>query len=201
MTVSGALLSNRAIAKSLLESLDAKRIAASDDPVEVGLAVSVGIRAAHLLGVEILQTVAEAFPASIQGLLFQPGANTDIDRDAFVADEEFIDFVDLIDILCEEKCECVAPQLHRGWQDKTQSCREARSIARKAVGYSIGERLRESLLEAVSIQNRLMRVPAPVQLSAGKARDTFANLLGLIERLAPPEMADEFRPLLKSLRS
>ncbi len=200
MTVSGALLSNRAIAKSLLESLDAKRIANTDDPVEVGRAVGVLIRAAHLLGVEALQTVAHAFPASIQGLLIQPEANIDVDRDAFIGDEDFIDFVDLIDILCEEQSECVAPQLHRGWQDKTQSCRQVRSIACKAVGYSIGERLRESLLHAVSIQNRLMRVPAPVQLSTGKTRDALASLLDLIEHLVPPEIADEFKPLLKSLR-
>ncbi len=200
MTVSGALLRNRAIAKSLLESMASNRIAASADPVEVGQAVAISIRVAHLLGVEILQSVADEFPANIQELLNVPETEIDTDRDAFIREADFISFLELVDIFSDEESACVAPALHRGWQDKTESCRQARRIARQALGYSIGERYRESLLDAVSIQNRLTRVPAPVQLSTGMCRIAFTGLLGLIERLIPAAKADELKPLLDSLR-
>ncbi|MCP4603663.1 MAG: hypothetical protein GY847_24625 [Proteobacteria bacterium] len=200
-TSSGVFSSNRAIAERLLKSLVQSQLAASDDPIELAYAVGIEIRAAHLIGMEHINAVSHEFPASIQGLMDLPEPEIDTDRDAYVESHDYIGFLELIDILSEEESECIAPHIHRGWQDKVQSCREARGIARNATKYSIGTNYREWLLKAMAIHNRVFHVPAPVQLHSTKVRTALSSVLDLIERLAiPPVKSEELTSLINSLR-
>ncbi len=193
--------SNRAIAERLLKSLVDSRAAASNHPIEIAHAIGIGIRAAHLLGIEHIKSVSHDLPPSIQALMDLPEANMDPERDAFIESREYIGFIELIDILSTQESECVAPHLHRGWQDKVQSCREARKTAHKVVGNVIVTNQRESLLLASATYNRVFLVPAPVQLIPAKVRTALASIIGLIERLAiPPVESSELTSLLNSLK-
>ena len=109
-----SILYRPAMIESLLVGLERSGLAASDDPMDLAQAVGLGIRAAHLLGYEIIKQVADEFPASIQGMMDFSDPQIDVARDAFTQAYDFVGFVEMLDIISQEESECVAPHLHRG---------------------------------------------------------------------------------------
>jgi hypothetical protein len=191
---------NLQIATRLLESLTRNKMAASEDPVEVAQAIGVGIRVAHLLAYERIKSLRGEFPASIHAMMDLPEERIDSERDAFTEPLDYIDFVDMLDILSDAQLDCISPHLHRGWQDKAQSCRNARRVAKGAVGFSVGFRFRGGLLAAAAIYNRIFGVPAPVRVSLDETRTAFSSILQLTEALVPPAQKDRFEPLIEALQ-
>ncbi len=191
---------NVTIALRLLNRLERTKLAAADDPFELSDALGMAIRAAHVLGHEHLMQVAQELPASVQSMMELPEPSLDAGRDAFVEPLDYIDFVDILDVISDENLDCVAPHLHRGWQDKKESCRNARRATKGSVGFSIGFRFRESLLQAAAIYNRVFLVPAPVELEINEVKTALSSVLELIENLAPKDKKAAFEPLLLSLQ-
>jgi hypothetical protein len=195
------VIDNVTIALRQLERLERSTLAASGDPFELSEALGMAIRAAHVLGHEHLIKVEHELPASIQSMMELPEPKLDAGRDAFVEPLDYLGFVDILDTISDANLECVAPRLHRGWQDKRESCRNTRRAAKQSVGFSIGYSFRESLLEAAAIHNRVFLVPAPVELTLGKVKTAFASVLQLTEAFIPKDKAEVFQSLIFSLRT
>lgn len=170
-------------AERLLALLERTRLGESSEPLEVGAAIGLAIRTAHVLALERLAGVAAEFPATIQALLTAPDPVVDTARDALEDTQGVLDFRDLIDLLSVTGLECVAPRLHRGWQDKVQSCQTARRAAQGAVGFGIDGERRRSLLAGLAIYHRLFVFPPPVRPDVEDARAALAGLLRLVEQL------------------
>ena len=173
----------RMIAQGLLASLARTRLAGSEDPLDIAQALALRIRAALLLGLERIAAVAGEFPATIQALMNVPTANIEAARDALTQPQDYLGFIDLLDLLSDDSLDCVSPRLHRGWQDKAQSCSEARRLSRAAVGFSIDAIHRDSLLLALAIYQRIFCIPPPVQLGPEDARAALKAVDDLIDRI------------------
>ena len=70
----------------------------------------------------------------------------------------------VLDLLSDDALECVAPGMHRGWEDRRFSCRRSRETASEAVGYRIPPDDREALLLLSAYRNRVFRLPPPVRV-------------------------------------
>lgn len=171
------------IAEGLLAGLARTRLAESEDPLEIVQALALRIRAALLLGLERIAAVAGEFPATIQALMSVPAESIEAARDALIQPQDYLGFIDLLDLLSDDSLDCVSPRLHRGWQDKKQSCLDARRLSRGAVGFALDAARRESLLLALAIYQRVFCVPPPVQLVIEDARAALKAVGGLIDRL------------------
>jgi hypothetical protein len=176
-------MDGKLIAEGLMASLARTRLAESEDPLEVAQALALQIRVALLLGLERIGAVAGEFPATIQALLSIPAESIEAVRDALVEPQDYLGFLDLLDLLSEEDLGCVSPRLHKGWQDKVQSCREARRLTRGAVGFSIDAAQRESLLLALAVHRRVFCGPPPVHLGLEESRAALKAAGDLIDRL------------------
>ncbi len=187
------------MAKTILASAARSGLGRSDQPEDLMQALLLSTRAAHLLALHKIQAVRAKFPATLQALLSQPDPAIEVTRDAFTEPRDFICFDDLLDLLSAEALPCTAPRLHRGWQDKKQSCRDARKITAGAVGLSLQPDERDALLEGWALQNRFFFMPPPLQLSADQVVRCLPPVLGLIKRLAPDELADEIAHSLEEI--
>jgi hypothetical protein len=177
-------LDTRAMAANMIAGIAKSGLAASSEPLEVAQALAMAIRAAQLHCLGRLARVVSGFPATIQALMTLPEPGIDTDRDALAESQDFLGFLDMLDLLSGELLECLAPRLHRGWQDKVQSCRAARLLTLEAVGFELDEEQRASLLSALACVNRVFVVPPPVRLSPDEVREALEAVLGLIARLA-----------------
>jgi len=137
--------------------------------------LDLGARALEILAVHRLQEVKADFPATIGAQLELPEPEVDVHRDA-VEIPSTLSFTDVIDLLSEESLDCVAPRLHRGWEDRRFSCRRSRKTAREALGSTLGRDEREDFLTLAAYRNRLFRSPPPVRLSTTAVLDAFAAL-------------------------
>ncbi len=194
------VIDNVPIALRLLQRLEQSRFADSDDIFEASEALGLVVRAAHLLGHQHLKKIEQELPSSMQTMMELPDLKLDAGRDAFVEPLDYLSFVDILDAISDENLECVAPHLHRGWQDKKQSCRNARRATKQCVGFSIEYRFRERLLQAGAIYNRVLLVPAPVELNLSEVKTAFSSVLILIENLIPKDKKDLFEPVILSLQ-
>lgn len=185
-----------ALTEGLLKCLVDKELAFSDDPLEVALAIAQGLRVAQLLALNPLLDAIDEFPATIQALLVLPEPALNPSQDIKVEEQDVLRFIDILDLLSDEREECIAPWLHRGWQDKSQSCRDARRLARAQVGVSLDAPFRKLLLKAKAICNRVFMVPPPVRIDLVQARSALAGLLRLIEMLLPEQGGERLAALI-----
>jgi len=126
---------------------------APGDLVALCECLDLGLRAAEILVVHRLQPVKDRFPATIGVQLELPDAEVDVYRDAVNAPKG-IQFTDVIDLLSDEELECVAPRLHRGWEDRRFSCRRSRATANEVLGVSLDETSRDRMLLLAAYRNR-----------------------------------------------
>lgn len=145
--------------------------------------LDLGIRAAEILVVQRLQPIRDRFPATIGLLLDSPSAEIDVYRDA-IANPRALGFTGALDLLSEETLDCVAPSLHRGWEDRAFSCQRSRKTALEAIGIRLSDDEREQLLKLSAYRNRIFRLPPPVRLNPAEIRDAFGSLQRLVEGLA-----------------
>lgn len=144
--------------------------------------LELGLRAAEILVVQKLQPVRGRFPATIGMMLESPEAEVQVYRDA-VEIPHAIQFTEALDLLSEEKLECVGPALHRGWEDRRFSCRRSRKLSLEAIGFTLNDEERENLLTLSAYRNRLFRLPPPVRIEPETIRDAFGTLVKLVEKL------------------
>ena len=156
---------------------------ASDDFVSMCEALDLGLRAAEILVTHRLQPVKAQFPATIGIHLDTPSPEVDAHRDAVTVPSS-LPFTAVLDLLSGEEMECVAPGLHRGWEDRRFSCRRSRVTAREALGITLDGEEREKLLLLAAYRNRIFRSPPPVRVVRGEIVAAFPALNRLVESLS-----------------
>lgn len=172
-------------ARRLWDGAVKARARADDDLVALCESVDLGLRAAELLVGSALEGVKSEFPATIALLLDRPEAEVDAHRDATNVPAT-LGFTEVLDLLSAGELECVAPGLHRGWEDRRFSCRRSRETAQQAMGVSLDGEARERLLVLTAYRNRLFRSPPPVRVLPGHILDAFGSLEDLMGKLLQP---------------
>lgn len=180
-----AELDDLALARALIVNLESADLAGAEQAVDLVRAVDLAIRAAQLLVFRSLYEHRGRFPATVQTLLSRPGEDLQVSRDAQASPGETLGFINILDMLSDHSLPCVSREMHRGWQDKKQSCRLARQITTAELGFSLDQTQRDLLLLALALRNRVMRMPPPVSLDRTAAREALAAVLDLVESLAP----------------
>lgn len=146
-------------------------------------ALDLGLRAVEVLAFRRLEGARDQFPAPIAALFDSPGPEIDVERDA-VESPRALGFTDVLDLLSDDELECVAPDLHRGWEDRRFSCRRSRATARRALEIQLGAEERRPLLLLAAYRNRIFRRPPPVRLVTADIRRAFPALRALVARLS-----------------
>lgn len=155
---------------------------AADDFVSLCEALDLGLRAAEILVTHRLQPVKDQFPATISVQLDTPSPEVDALRDAITVPTS-LPFTAVLDLLSGDEMECVAPGLHRGWEDRRFSCRRSRVTAGEALGITLSEEERDQLLLLSAYRNRIFRSPPPVTVAQGEILGAFPALNRLVEAL------------------
>lgn len=156
----------------------------SDELVPLCESIDLGLRAAEIRVVQLLQPVKDEFPATIASLLEMPHPEVDPRRDAIEVPRA-LEFLDLVDLLSAESLDCVSPELHRGWEDRRFSCQRSRETAQEAVGVVLDAGRQADFLLLTAYRNRIFRLPPPVQIVPGDIREAFRSLEGLMGELLP----------------
>lgn len=162
-------------------ALEARK-AAADDVVSLCESLDLGLHAAEILVIQLLQPIKDQFPATIGLQLEMPTPEVDAHRDG-MATPKTLDFTDVIDLLSDEELECVSPGMHRGWEDRRFSCRRSRAAAQGAVGLRLTADEQQQLLLLAAYRNRLFRSPPPVRVVPGEILTAFQSLERLVEGL------------------
>jgi len=158
--------------------------AAATDLVALMEALDLGIHAAEVLVVHLLQPVRERFPATIGAQLASPAPDVDPHRDGIHV-PHVLQFVDAIDLLSDDGLECVSPGMHRGWEDRRFACQRSRTAARETVGVTLSAGEQEQLLLLAAYRNRLFRCPPPVRVVPPDIHRALPALEHLVRRLLP----------------
>jgi hypothetical protein len=154
------------------------------DLVSLCESLDLGLHAAEILVIQLLQPIKEQFPATIGVLLSLPQPDVDVQRDGINVPKA-LQFHDVIDLLSGEALECVSPGLHRGWEDRRFSCRRSRAAAQGEIGLTLSAEEQEQLLLLAAYRNRLFRCPPPVRVVPREVRAAFPALKRLVEGLLP----------------
>jgi ribosomal protein S12 methylthiotransferase accessory factor YcaO len=183
------------MAGGLLAALEESGAGRAENPLDQAAGLQQAYRAFHLLILDRLYPIKDQFPVTNQALMAVPNATIDPVRDSLAHPADFLAPIDLIDLISDEGLPCVAPHLHRGWQDRTESCRHARQLSSSVVGFSIDREEREALLAGLAVCNRVSVLPPPLELEPESVHRAYGPVLRLIERLA--EGSDD--PVFKNL--
>jgi hypothetical protein len=158
------------------------RDAAVDDLVSLYESLDLGLHAAEILAIHLLQPIKDDFPATIGVQLNMPMPEVDPHRDGIHV-PKVLQFTDVIDLLSAEQLECVSPGMHRGWEDRRFSCNRSRTAAQEAIGVTLTADEQIQLLLLAAYRNRLFRCPPPVRVVPGEIRPAFKVLERLVEGL------------------
>ncbi len=169
-------------ARRLWKGALAAREAATDDLVSLCESLDLGLHAAEVIAIQLLQPIKENFPATIGVLLNLPLPEVDPHRDGINV-PKVLEFTAIIDLLSAEELECVSPGMHRGWEDRRFACRRSRTAAQEAIGVTLSAEDQEALLLLAAYRNRLFRCPPPVRIVPGEIRSAFQGLERLVEGL------------------
>ena len=169
-------------ARRLWAGAQAARAAASTDLVALIETLDLGLRAAEVLAIRLLQPVKEQFPATIAVQLATPTPEVDRHRDGIHV-PKVLQFTDVIDLLSADDLECVSPGMHRGWEDRAFACRRSRGVARGTIGVTLTTGDQADLLLLAAYRNRLFRCPPPVQVVPADIQAALPVLDRLVERL------------------
>ena len=158
------------------------RASAASDVVSLCESLDLGLHAAEIMVIQLLQPVKDRFPATIGLQLNMPTPEVEPHRDG-VNVPPTLEFTDVIDLLSAEHLECVSPGMHRGWEDRRFSCRRSRSAAQEAIGITLSDDDQEKLLVLAAYRNRLFRCPPPVRIVPGDILVAYESLERLVEGL------------------
>jgi len=158
------------------------RKAASTDLVSLCEALDLGLHAAEILVIQLLQPMKDEFPATIGLQLNLPVPEVDPVRDG-IQIPRVLQFNEAIDLLSGEGLECVSPGMHRGWEDRMFACGRSRATAQAAIGITLSAEDQEQLLLLAAYRNRLFRCPPPVRVVPGEILSAYERLERLVEGL------------------
>lgn len=165
--------------EEVLRGLERGGLVASDAPLELATALLLAGRAAQLQLLGAVRAVKDDLSALIQALLAEPGSALSPERDGLADPAEALLLEDLLDLISVEEAPCIAPRLHRGWQDRRQSCRDARRACTASAGLSVDETRRAALLEGLALIKRVFQLPPPLELDAAALRRGLTAFLEL----------------------
>ena len=148
-------------ARRLWSGALAARAEAGNDLVALCESLDLGLRAAEILTVHLLNPIRDQFPATIALQLEMPKPDVEPQRDGIQVPKA-IQFNEVIDLLSDPELECVSPGMHRGWEDRRFSCRRSRVTAQEATGVTLTAEEQLQLLTLAAYRNRLFRTPPPV---------------------------------------
>lgn len=169
-------------ARRLWQAADTARERAGEDLVALCEALDLGLRAAEILVIEKLSPVKDQFPATIAIQLERPRPEVDTTADATTVPNS-LQFTEILDLLSAEDLECVAPGLHRGWEDRRFSCKRSRATAQGTLAVRLEEDQRSDLLLLSAYRNRIFRAPPPVRVVPGEIVSAFDSLSRLMRQL------------------
>ena len=144
--------------------------------------LDLGLRAVEILVIQRLQPIKEQFPATIALQLQLPVPEVEAYRDA-VTVPKALQITEILDLLSAKALECVAPRLHRGWEDRRFSCQRSRQTAQEAVGLTLETAERDQLLLLTAYRNRLFRYPPPIRIVPAEILAAFPALRRVVEAL------------------
>lgn len=175
-------LEPREEAQRLWQGAIEAREGAAEDMISLFEALDLGVRAAESLVIEKLNPIKDEFPATIAIQLERPAPEVDTVEDA-IAVPHSLQFTDIVDVVSAQELECVAPGLHRGWEDRRFSCKRSRATAQEALKVTLtGEEQRDLLLLS-AYRNRIFRAPPPVRVAPKEVLLAFGTLEAFMERL------------------
>lgn len=172
-------------ARRLWTRATAARSAAGSDVIALLEALDLGVHAAEILVIQLLQPARDRFPATIGAQLAVPTPEVEPHRDGIHV-PRVLQFIDAIDLLSDDDLECVSPGMHRGWEDRAFACRRSRGVARETLGITLDEAEQVALLTLAAYRNRLFRCPPPVRVVTGDVQSGLDVLDRLVQRLLPP---------------
>lgn len=172
-------------ARRLWSAAQAARGRAETDLVALIEALDLGIRAAEVLAIQLLQPVKDRFPATIAVQLATPAPDVDPHRDGIHV-PKVLQFTDIVDLLSGADLECVSPGMHRGWEDRAFACRRSRAVAGEIIGATLAEGEQHHLLLLAAYRNRLFRCPPPVTIRVGDIHAALPVLERLVEQMLRP---------------
>ena len=158
------------------------RETADEDIVALCESLDLGLHAAEIFVIRLLQPVRDRFPATIGLQLELPTAEVDPHRDGMTIPHA-LQFHDIVDLLSGEDLECVSPGMHRGWEDRRFSCRRSRVTAQSAIGVTLDASDQSDLLVLAAYRNRLFRYPPPVRIVPAEIKAAYGALDRLVENL------------------
>lgn len=161
-----------------------------------------GWHAAGLLAYLRLLPERENFDPWMQDYLHQGEPRLNVERDAMWDERRRLHLIEILDIFSERELPILKPEFYQGWQDRASRCKELRSRVARLAGGSIGAEQREQLLFLLAVYNRLVYLPAAVEIQPAMVRDAFPALLDFIEMLLDPKAAEttSFRQLAGECR-
>jgi hypothetical protein len=166
------------------------RVAADDDIVALCESLDLGLHAAEIFVIRLLQPVRDRFPATIGLQLELPNPEVEPNRDGMTIPHT-LQFHDIVDLLSAESLECVSPGMHRGWEDRRFSCRRSRVTAQAAIGVTLDAADQSDLLVLAAYRNRLFRYPPPVRIVPSEIEDAYGALDRLVVRLQGAKSAEQ----------
>jgi len=169
-------------AKRLWSGAMASYSRAQHDLVSMCESLDLGIRAAEILAIRLLEPNKDRFPATISLLLDTPVAEVDEHRDAVIM-PKVLHFTEILDLFSAPDLECVGPGLHRGWEDRRFSCRRSRAVVQESIGITLNEQERSQLLLLSAYRNRIFRLPPPVRIVTKDILSAYQSLIDLVNNL------------------
>ncbi len=169
-------------ARRLWDGAVEARTRAADDLVALCESLDLGLRAAEILTVHLLNPIRDRFPATIALQLELPDPEIDVHRDGIQVPKA-LQFNEVIDLLSDTELDCVSPGMHRGWEDRRFACRRSRVTAQEATGVTLTAEEQERLLTLAAYRNRLFRTPPPVLVKPGDILTAFEALDRLVSGL------------------
>lgn len=158
------------------------RVIAGEDLVALCESLDLGLRAAEILTVHVLNPIRDQFPATIALQLEMPRPEVETQRDGIQVPKA-IQFNEVIDLLSDPELDCVSPGMHRGWEDRRFSCRRSRVTAQEATGLTLTGDEQGQLLTLAAYRNRLFRTPPPVLVKPLDILSAFGALDRLVAGL------------------
>lgn len=144
-----------------------------------------GCHAFHLLAIQRLRSNRTGLPGWLQERLHCGDPELRVARDSAWLRCEIPTLLELVDLLSAPPLPCVAPELHRGWEDRQSSCLRLREQAQAALGTSLQAIQRDHLLLLLAARNRLLLLPCELSFTGAEIWNAYPLLLDLLSRLAP----------------
>lgn len=178
----GVILTSDGEAERLWRRAEEAFIRAPGSIAQLCEAIDLGVRVIEIEAVSRLQPIRHQFPATIAALLESPPPEVDTMRD-FVHPPKSLTYLDVIDMMSAESLPCISHQLHRGWEDRIESCRRSREKTRGVIGFSLAEDERKPLMLIGAYRNRLFALPPPVRIVPSEVIGAYPSLAVLADRL------------------